>query len=429
MTATRSATPPDPESHSALPSKSVLSIRGFRYLLSAHAVTQLGTQVSVVALPLVAVLALHGSTFQVGILVATQTVGYLLIGLPAGAWVDRLRKRPIMIAADVVRGLLLLLIPLAAVTHTLEMWQLYVVASIAGMAKVMFDVSYQSSLPALVGRDHLVDANARMESVAISATLVGPAAAGWLIQIFSAPLAILIDAVSYLGSAVLLFAGRIQESVAAPAERARLVDEIRHGLAFVVRHRIVRLIALCAILSNFFAAVFLAVEVPFLVHVVALRPWQIGLIGSSGAVGGMLGALSARRLVKRFGAGNSAWASATCTWPFVLLLPLARPGWPAVLFPVGWTIVSAGIVVYNVSQVSLRQTITPDHLLGRMNASIRFLGFGSAPLGALAGGLIGQTAGLDLAIWVSSIGIVVAVVPMAGLRPRRSDRSTDSSAC
>jgi fucose permease len=394
----------------------------FRYLLGANAVSQFGTQVSLVAFPLVAILTLGASALQIGLLAVAQTSAYLVIGLPAGAWVDRLPKRSIMVVADALRAVLLLSIPAAGMLHILTMGQLYAVAAIAGLATVMFDVAYQSSLLTVVGRADLVEANVRMESARIVAQLAGPSVAGWLLEILLAPLVILVDGISFLLSAVLLHAGGRYQPDRRPDRTAQpprtLLTDVREGLRFVRAHPVLRLLAIITLLTNFFAGVLLAVQVPFLVSHVHLTPFQVGLVGSVGAIGGAIGVMIARRLTRRFGALTMAWAAPLCTWPLILLMPLAQPGRWAVLYPLGWLVVSAGIVLYNVNQVSFRQGVTPEGLLGRMNATLRFLGQGSLPLGALTGGLIGHYLSLRAGIWTSALGELGALVPLLMIRTR-----------
>jgi MFS family permease len=384
----------------------------FGFLLGAHAASQLGTQISRVALPLVAVLTLHASAAEVGVLVAAQMLGYLVIGLPAGVWVDGYSKRTVMIITDLVRAAALLLVPVAAAVGFLALWQLYLAAVVTGFASVLFGVSTQSSLPALVGPAHLAEANVRMETVTTGATLIAPTFAGWLIQLLSAASVLFIDVASYLVSAVLLFAGRRDEPRLREPRTTNLVSDIRDGLDHVIGHPVLRLLALSGLIVSTTSALLMAVEVPYLVRDVHLQSVEIGLVFTAGSVGAAVGMLTARRLIAAFGVERMVWLSAVATWPFVILLGLARPGWAAWAYPVGWMIVSAGVPTHYMYQVILRQSITPNHLLGRVNATFEFLRFAPTSFGALIGGGIGQVFGLRAAIWVSVVGILISIIPL-----------------
>jgi MFS family permease len=397
----------------------------FRQLFVADTVSQIGTQVSMLALPLVAVLALKASTFEVGVLAACETLAFLLVGLPAGAWVDRLRRRQVLIAGDLGRALLLGSVPLAWWVGHLTMGQLFVVALLTGVCTVFFDVSYQSYLPHLVGRDNLVEGNAKLEVVRATNQIGGPTVAGLLIQLLTAPVAVAVDAVSYLGSA--LFVARIRRREEKPERGpdAHLGREIMEGLRFVLGNRMLRAIAACTGSSNFFGGIGIALEVVLLARVLHLSPGVIGLFFSVGSVGGLIAAFSATPIARRLGQGPTIWIIPAVTAPGALLLPLAQRGWLVWLAAAGNAIWSFGAVVYNVTQVSFRQGLCPERLLGRMNASIRFLVWGTLPLGSFVGGVLGQTLGVRQALWVGAIGGMFAFIPVL-LSPLRGMRDLPS---
>lgn len=399
----------------------LLRMRDFRLLLAGAAAGQVGAQVTLVALPLVAVLELKAPAFQVGLLTAAETAAFLLIGLPAGAWVDRMRKLTLMIRADAVRCLAMASVPLAAVAGVLTMAQLYVVALVVGVATVFFDVAHQSYLPQLLPREHLVAGNGALETVRSSAQVAGPGLGGGLVQLVGAHLAIVADAVGYAVSALFLLAIRRPESKPEPVPGASLRKEVAEGLRFVLGHPLLRVIAGTTALGNFFTAMLMATQTIFLVRVLDLPPAAIGVMLSASAVGGLAGALCAGRLAGRFGQARIIWLSALVTGPFALLWPLSGKGLAAALFALASGVVFFGAVVYNVAQVSFRQTLCPPRLLGRMNATLRFMMWGTLPLGALVGGAVADASGARAALWICAIGFLAVPLPLL-LSPLRRMR-------
>jgi MFS family permease len=390
----------------------VLRHRGFRLLVTATAISQLGAQVTLVALPLTAVLELHASAFGVGLLTAAATAAFLVLGLPAGVWVDRMRRRPVLIAAGAARAVALGSIPLAALAGVLTMPQLYAAALVTGVGNVFYDVAYLSFLPALVGRARLAEANARIEAVFGTVTLTGPALGGLAVQVLSAAGAIVLDAAGNLVTALLIGLIRLDEPAPDRSAPRHLGREIAEGLRFVLGHRVLRLNALCGTLAMLSETALLAVQPVFLVHELRLRPGWYGLLIAASAIGGLAGGLAAYRVISRLGTARSLWLPATVTAPFVLLAPLAGHGWPVLLYPLGLTLSWAGWSVQNVAQVSYRQAATPERLLGRMNATVRFLMWGAMPLGGLLGGGVATLAGVRAAVWLCAAGSMLAVVPL-----------------
>lgn len=403
-------------------STSLLRLRDFRLLLAGAAAGQVGAQVTLVALPLVAVLVLRAPAFEVGLLTAAETAAFLLIGLPAGAWVDRMRKLPLMIRADGVRAFAMASVPLAAVADVLTMAQLYAVALVTGAATVFFDVAHQSYLPELLPKERLMAGNGALETVRSSAQVAGPGLGGGLVQLVGAQLAIVADALGYAVSALFLLAmKRPSERRPEPLPGASLRKDIVEGLRFVLGHPLLRVIAATTGLANFFAAMLMATQTIFLARVIGLEPAAIGLMLSASAAGGLVGALSAGSLAARIGQARIIWLSVLATGPFALLWPLSRPGVAAVLFAVGSAVVSFGAVVYNIAQVTFRQTLCPPRLLGRMNATLRFLVWGTLPLGAVVGGALAGPFGARTALWVCATGFLAVPVPLL-LSPLRRMR-------
>jgi MFS family permease len=383
--------------------------RDFRILWGGETISEVGSQISIVAVSLVAVRSLHATTFQVSMLVASSTAAFLLVGLPAGAWVDRLRRRPVMIATDLGRLVALASIPVAYEFGWLAMPQLYVVMFLAGILTVFFDVSYQSYLPSLVGSEAVVEGNSKLSVSAQIASVVGPSLAGALVQIIGGPLAVAVDSASFGISAMAVTAIRTKESQPRQRSHPNLRSEISEGLRFVFSHRILRAIAVTTATSNLFSSMLAAVEIVFLVRVVHLPPGIIGVVFASGGVGGVIGALTASTLARRVGSARATVIGIAITAP-VLLLPLSTSTNGAFFFALGWFSMGLGATIYNVNQVSFRQRLCPHDLLGRMNASMRFVVSGVMPIGALVGGAIGSTFGLRAALWIGAAGATSSII-------------------
>ncbi|WP_411130056.1 MFS transporter [Streptomyces sp. x-19] len=398
----------------------LLRMREFRFLLAGAAAGQAGAQVTLVALPLVAVLELDAPAFQVGLLTATETAAFLLVGLPAGAWIDRMRKLPLLIRTDVVRALAMASVPLAGAAGVLTMAQLHAVALVTGVATVFFDVAHQSYLPQLLHRDRLVAGNGALEAVRSTSQVAGPGLGGGLVQLFGAHLAILANVLGYAVSALFLLGIRRPENTPQPTPGASLRANIAEGLRFVLGQPLLRVIAGTTSLGNFFTAVLMATQTVFLVRVADLEPAALGLMLSVSAVGGLAGALCAGRLAGLFGQARIIWLSALVTGPFALLWPLSERG-TAALFALASGVVFFGSVVYNVAQVSFRQALCPPRLLGRMNATLRFLMWGTLPLGALTGGAVAGAYGARAALWLCAAGFLLVPLPLL-LSPLRRMR-------
>ena len=403
--------------------------RDFTLLWTGQTISEVGSQVTALALPLLATLPLQASTFEVALLTVCSSAGFLLVALHAGALIDRTRKKPVLVRTDIARATLIATIPIAHVAGVLTIWQMYVVALASSILTVFFDVSYQSYLPVLVPRDQLVEGNAKLTSSAEVARVGGPGAAGALVAAVGAPYAVLVDAVSFLLSAGATAAVRDAEKPPGPRpEGQRLRDEIREGLSFVLRHPILSRIVGCTGTSNFFSSMFVAVEIVFLVRVLKASPQVIGVVLSLASLGGVLGALTASMLARRIGSARIVWLSLGLTAPLTFLAPASFPGWGVVLFGAAGFAGALGAVVYNVAQVSYRQSICPPALLGRMNASVRFVVWGSMPLGGLAGGALGTWIGVRPTLFVAAAGMCSAVLwviisPLFGCRDFPTEES------
>src|SRR3954462_9530689 len=285
--------------------RSLLRHRDFRHLWAAETVSQVGTQVTLLALPVVAVTVLDATPLQMGVLTALETAAFLLIGLPAGAWVDRWRRKRVLVTADLVRAVVLGTLPVAYLLDVLTLGQLFVVAAVTGTATVFFDVAYQSYLPTLVEREQLVDGNGKLEASRAVAQVAGPGATGVLLRVLGAPLLIVVDAVSFLLSA--LFLGSIGHPDTVPDRAARrpLRTEIAEGLGFVVRHPLLRRIVACTGTGNLFGTVTSTLLVLFALRELELSESTLGLVLSAGGWGGMLGAAPPARFARWVGEGRS----------------------------------------------------------------------------------------------------------------------------
>jgi len=376
----------------------------FLKLWSGETVSLVGDQFTGLAFPLTAVLILHASPGQMGVLQALGTLPFLLLGLVAGVWADRYRRRRLMILSDVSRALLLVSVPDAFLSGSLSIYLLYLVSFGTGIFTVVFDVTYQAYLPSIVERGKLMVANGKLQASASAASVVGPSLAGGLIQFIAAPLAILIDSLSFVWSAVSLSWIRRKEAPVERESRRPMVEEIREGLAVVLRNENLRSIAACTATSNLFTSMIGAVMVLYAVKALAMPPYLIGAMFALGSIGALLAALVAARLAAYVDVGWLIIGSAatfSCGWLFAI--PALPPSGSYFLI-FAYFLVSFGGVVYNVNQVSYRQALVPVKLQGRLNATMRFIVWGTMPVGALIGGGIGQAFGLYPALVVGAVG-------------------------
>jgi MFS family permease len=347
-----------------------------------------------------------------GVLATCEMLAFLVVGLPAGALVDRWRKKRVLIAGDLVRGVALLTLPAAWALDVLTLGHLYVVALVVGVATVFFDVAYQSYLPDLVPSDRIGEGNAKLQASQSVAQVAGPAAGGFLIKALGAPLTIALDAVSFIGSVVYTVRIRHTETPPERSSRRPLRTEIAEGLSFVVHQPLLVRITACTATSNLFSSITGALLVLYALRDLDLTAATLGFVYSAGAVGGLLGAVTTTRITRWVGEGRAIPLAALWTAPFAALTPLSSvlPAVPALV--VGSVGMFFGIVVYNVTQVSFRQRLCPKPLLGRMNASIRFIVWGTMPIGSFLGGVLGEQLGILPALWISAAGLFVAALPV-----------------
>lgn len=397
--------------------------RNFLTMWSGQALSQFGAQITELAIPVLAVLALEATEFEVGVLNAAAVAAFLLIGLPAGAWIDRMRKRHVMIWADGVRALALASIPLLWWLGVLEVWQLMVVAFVMGVATVFFDVSNQSIVPSLVRPGQIAEANGKLQSTEQLAGIAGPAMGGWLVGILTAPLAVLVTVFTYIASLVALLLTRDDEVVAPRHEHDPLLRSIGEGLRWVFGHPLLRRIVGTTAVSNLFSTISFTLLPIFLLRELGFTPAAMGVVFALAAVGGLAGAIATPRIVRVIGEARAIPVSAIAFSTVGVLLPIAAIV-PALAFPI---LVVQGflgmftVLLYNIVQVTFRQRITPPRLLGRMNASIRFCVWGVMPIAALAAGALGTWLGVVATMWIGALGgllsaLFVVVGPFWGMR-------------
>lgn len=400
----------------------VLAQRDFRLLWVGESVSGLGNSVTAVALPLIAVEVLDADSTAVGLLAAAVWLPWLLVGLPVGAWVDRIRKRPLMMACDLVAGAALLSIPSAVWLDALTLQHMVVVALICGAAAVCFDTAYHSYIRIVLDGRDLLEGNAKLQGSESAVRVAGPGVAGLLAQAFGAVTGLLADAVTFLISVVCLKRIEVVEPDRAPdEERAPLQRQIIEGLRFVGRDPYLRPMVTWGAAINMALMGYQAVQVVFLVRTVGLNPALVGMLLTSGSVGGIVGALMASRFSRRFGSARGLLLLQAVTAPFALLMPMTTAGPGLLLFAVGGFLVGIGISVANIVVGSFRQTYCPPHMLGRVVATAMMINHSTIPVGSLLGGVLGDTVGYRPAMWIMT-GLVAPCWLILVMSPMRRER-------
>lgn len=402
------------QSVAAAPPRTLWRDATFLTLWGGQALSQAGAQIAELAIPVLAVAVLGATEWEVGLLGAAQMAAFLLVGLPAGAWIDRLRKRHVMIWADLVRAIALGMLPVLWLLEVLHVWQLIAIAFVMGVATLFFDVAYQSLIPSLVPPGQIAEANGKLESTQQLAGLAGPAVGGALVGALTAPFAILATVGTYVASFVALLFTRDHEEPHAPAGRRPLAREIGEGLRWVFDNRHLRRIVGTTGVSNLFSTLSFTLLPLFLLRELGLSPQAMGVIFSLGAIGGLAGAVATPHLVRWIGESRAIPVSAIGFSVVALVLPVAA-SLPAIAFPLLVAqsfVASFTVLVYNITQVTFRQRVTPARLLGRMNASIRFCVWGVMPLAALAAGALGTWLGVVPTMWIGAIGCLASALPV-----------------
>jgi len=388
----------------------------FLKLWIGQTVSQFGGQIAMLAIPLTAVLVLKATPREMGYLSAVDTLPFLLIGVFAGVFVDRLPRRPVLAIADMWRAALLAAVPALYLLHALRMAALYAIGFLTGIGTLFFDVAYMAYLPTLVGPAQLVDGNSKLEASRAAAQIAGPGLAGALVQLVSAPMAVLGNALTFVVSvASLLLIRRREPPLAAAPGRPSLLAEAREGLAVIFRNRILWSLAGCTGTANFFSSAVYALFSLYAVKQLGFTPAALGGVLAVGSIGGLAGALGTTTVTKRLGLGRTIVLSILVSGVALLLVPLAEGArWLVYATLVcSQVLLGLSVLVYNINQVSLRQTITPQRLQGRMNASMRFIVWGTMPLGALVGGFLGSAIGVRPTMALAAVGSLLAVLWVA----------------
>lgn len=382
-------------------SESILRVKGFAWLWSGQTISVFGSQLSGLAFAVLAVNILGATEWQMGLLNTAETASFLVFGLLAGAWVDRWLKRRVMIFADLVRMVAASMIPLLWFAGLLEIWHLIVIGTIIGTATVFFDVAYQSYVPILLPKEKIAIANSRLETTGQIASVGGPSVVGFLLTIVKAPVLVLIDAISFGLSALTLSFIRDREEVKAKSERQKLSREIAEGVRFVWNQKLILAITFCTGIGNFGGSMIMTLLPLLALRDLALSPAVYGVMISVASVGGLLGALVTSRLIKWIGEGPVVAISAVVAGLAHGLIPLAAifQDQAVVLIATAEFLISFVALTYNITQVSARQKLCPEHLLGRMNASIRFFVWGTLPLGSLLAGVLATLFGIQFTMF------------------------------
>ena len=383
----------------------------FMRLWIGKTVSDIGNGITGIALPLTAVLVLAATSAQMGILSALGGASVLIFSLFAGVWVDRLPRRPILIATDIGRALLLASIPVAALLHVLRIEQLYIVGALVGILTVFFNVADQSFLPTLVQPKDLVEGNSKLGASGSIAEISGPALAGPLVQLVTAPIAILFDACSFLISA--LYIERISSTeppTTKTEQRQNIWREITEGIQVILSNPLLRALALGAAIFEFFGNFIGTLYILYIVRVLHAPPFVTGFLIAAGGVSALLGAFIAERIAKRIGIGKAIGWSLFGYGIMGLSTPLAQgPVLVAVsILFAGQLIGDVLVEIYLINEISLRQSIIPLHLLGRANASLQFLTGGVGPIGALIAGVLGTFIGIRATILIGVLGVILA---------------------
>lgn len=412
---------------SELVSRSLLRDNNFRRVYVATAVSAMGVAVAGLAIPLVAIRSLHASDSEVGWVSACLTLPFFVIGLPAGAWVDRWDRRQVLVACQALRGLVMLVISLLWWLNLLSLVHLFAIVAVFGALNVFHVVADQSFLPELVAGHRLVEANGHIEGMRQVIRLGGPALAGLLIAYTSAPGSLVVTGLALAFSSITFWrVRRTAQRERRPPEIAetegRLLAEIATGVKVVIDSRILRTVATSSSLSNLFNYAAYTASMLFMARTLTLSAGVIGVYAAISGLGGLVGARVARRISDRFGAVTGMVLSLGMTAPFAIALPLCGANWTLAFGTAGSAVAGGGVVVFNVLQVSYIQRETPEQMLSRVAGTMRFLTWGLMPLGAVLGGYVASAAGPRVALVFMVVGSCVAVGPLLALLARRGKR-------
>jgi MFS family permease len=397
-------------------------------LWSAASVSALGTAITTVVLPLVALESLHASVFEVGLIAALANVSWLLFGLPSGVWADVLPRRITLVGCDLVRAAALTSIPVTALLHCLTIYQLGGAAFVVGTASVFFDVASQSFVPEIVGDNELMSANSKISGSQQAAATAGPGIGGWMVQLIGAPPALLLDVASYLISALCLWGirGAGRERPAQPQAEGGLAARVLAGLRYVWHDSILRPLMLMATSFNFFGAGLGAVQVPFLLRTLHLRPGVVGLLMAVEAPGALLGTVVARRLTDRLGTARTVAVCVVASPACAILMPVAGRGLGTLWFAAGFAGCALFMVVSSIVTRVYRQRFVPKEMLTRVTSVNRFVSWGALPVGSVLAGAISTAIGIRPAFLLLAVAMLL-ITPLPFFASRlRVTRELDS---
>ena len=387
----------------------------FLKLWTGQTISEFGSSVSALAIPWLAAKELHATPFQFSAVNVLEFLPFILFALPAGVWVDRLRRRPILIVGDASRAVLLAWIPVAWLLGILTIQQLLVLVFVIGTFTVFFDVAYQSYLPSLVEREQLTEGNLKLQSTASAAQIAGPGLAGALIAALTAPYAILVDAASFVISTLFMIPIKRRETLPERREgvpKPKMLPELKEGVRFVVHHRYLKWIAVCTGSSNFFGSIAFSIGVLYMARTLHMSSLAAGVVMAGFGIGALVGALATPRFQRAVGVGRAIWIPAIFFSLAGFTFPLTPASFPVPLLLVGTLTFGVSSMSYNITQVSLRQAITPERMQGRMNASMRWIVWGTMPIGSLIGGAIATSYSIETALWVGAIGGAFTFLPV-----------------
>ncbi|MBM7494330.1 MFS family permease [Micromonospora luteifusca] len=388
-------------------------------------ISSFGTAVTTVAFPIVALVNLKATTFEVSLVTAAGVTAWLLLGLSAGVWVERTERRRLMIACDIVRALALATVPITLAAGALTVAHLVIVALIIGTGSVLYDVANQTYLPSVVPAQDLVSSNSKLQASQSAAQTAGPALSGVIVQFIGAALSLLIDVGTYVLSALMLLRVRHREAAPQRNPSERMLPQIREGLRYVWNDPVFRPLLIVVTGLNLFGSAFDTLLIPFLLRDMKMPPAQIGALLALAGVGALLGAAFGPLLTRKVGSARAIMIAAVVGPWLGLLVPASRVGWGLGFFVIGLVGREAGIAMYSLLARSFRQMTAPRHLLARITATVRFVSWGVLPIGAVGGGALGQLMGIRSAIWVICIALLFTPLPLMLLSVRKLQQLID----
>jgi len=392
--------------------------RDFLLLWSAQGISAVGSRITRTALPMAAILVAGAGALDLGLLAVTLTLPRALFAWFGGGWVDRHRRRPILIGGDLARAIALLAIPAAAYWSVLSMPLLYLIAAITGVANVLFELADHVFITDLVAREQLLDANGKREAVDAVAEISGPALGGTLVALLTAPLAIAVDAATFVASAGLIARIRKRETIAATAAAPSFSDDVRIGIRVVWRNPAIRALFIAAATMTLFGSFMASLYTLFALTALGLTPTELGIAIGCGGIGALAGALLAARAAARFGARRTLIGSLALGAAMQVLIPLAPPiPWIAMTFLIATQVIGDGaLTVWEINETTLRQRLLPPEALGRAAATFQVANGVLTPLGALAGAVLTESIGIRPTLWLLPIGFGLALVSLVVAR-------------